>query len=827
MKDRRANVSGAAVAASNSESRRIIGHASLSLAFLVIYILLDRPDVIFISAKGLTAWYPPAGLAMALLLGVSPWYAPLVWLSSVVAGRLIYDQHILSWSGTLGGICTASLYAGGAYILRRRYQIDIGMKRQRDVLLYVFVTLLAALAAAVINVGCLVADHTISLGQYGHSAFMWFTGDAVALVGVAPFLLLRVIPWVRARLSRQRSTTAQMALAPDAEESLSALMILETVAQMTSIVLVLWVMFGHFFGPWQLFYLAFLPILWIAMRQGVGQAISGILAFNFGVVVALDLTSPSSDLLSRIGLLMLVVSATGLIVGSSVSERHRVGRELSARSTFLNALIENSPLGIVVLDRGGCVQLCNDAFEALFRFRREELVGRELDSLFSPPAGALEANELTALVASGRKTQKSLRRMRKDGSLIDVELNAVPLFVGRRLQGSFGIYKDISEQSRAAEETKRNAESLNQLVGELQLRTNQMTQLNEMSGLLQSCANADEAYAVVGQFGRRLFPVATAGALFTFKPSRSTLEAAAHWGHAFVSEAVFPPSACWGLRRGQANWSEHPGDSVICPHLRNTVAASYLCVPMVAQGDAFGILHLQYDRSESTRGSEVFETLQESQKRLAVSVAAQIALSLASLRMRETLRDQSIRDPLTGLFNRRFLEESLVRELEVARRGGRSLSVALIDLDHFKNVNDSFGHDGGDGVLRSMADLFRTHFRSSDIVCRYGGEEFAVVLLDSTAREAAIRANELRAAAKKLMLRHEDRLIDSVTLSVGIAGFPGNGATAEELLRVADLYLYESKRKGRDLVTISDSHTPQTGSEGPSADSPTKLSTKQ
>jgi GGDEF domain-containing protein len=138
------------------------------------------------------------------------------------------------------------------------------------------------------------------------------------------------------------------------------------------------------------------------------------------------------------------------------------------------------------------------------------------------------------------------------------------------------------------------------------------------------------------------------------------------------------------------------------------VPASYLCVPLVAQGGAVGILHLQHDRSESTRGSEVFETLQESQKRLALSVAAQIALSLASLRMRETLGDQSIRDSLTGLFNRRFLEESLAREPEGARRGGQSLSVALIDLDHFKNVNDNFGHDAGDEVLRSMADLFRT-----------------------------------------------------------------------------------------------------------------------
>ena len=715
--------------------------------------------------------------------------------------------------GTLGALCTAGVYALAAYTLRARFRMDLGMKRQRDVLRYLCVTLLAAVTVAAVNVACLVADRAISRGQYRHAALMWFTGDAVALVGIAPFLLIYVVPWVRLRLSREGGVTdPRTALSLQTDELASILSIAEAFAQAGSIVLVLWIMFGRVFGPWQLFYLAFLPILWIAMRQGIGQAVNGILAFNFGVVVALDLIPVSLDLLTRVGLLMLAVSATGLIVGSAVSERHLVGRELSARSSFLNALIENSPLGIVVLDQDGRVQLCNDAFENLFLFSRQELVGRDLDSLFSPPDGTREANELTAQVASGRRTQRSVRRMRKDGSLIDVELNAVPLVLGKRVQGSFGIYKDISEQNRAAEEMKRNADSLNGLVGELQLRTNQMTQLNEMSGLLQSCASTDEAYAVVGQFARRLFPVATAGALFVFKSSRCTLEAAARWGQECVSEPLFPPTACWGLRRGQASWSEHPGDSVICPHLKDAVAASYLCVPMVAQGDAVGILHLQYDRSESTRGSEVFETLQESQKRLAISVAAQIALSLASLRMRETLQEQSIRDPLTGLYNRRFLEESLTRELQGARRGAGSLSVALIDLDHFKNFNDNFGHEVGDEVLRSMADLFRTHFRSNDIVCRYGGEEFAAVLPGSAAKEAAKRANELRARAKKLVLRHEDRLIDPVTLSIGIAAFPENGATAEELLRTADTYLYQSKREGRDLVTTSDSHKPYVGS---------------
>ncbi len=320
--------------------------------------------------------------------------------------------------------------------------------------------------------------------------------------------------------------------------------IAETLGQAATIVLVLWIILGRPLGSLQFFYLSFLPILWIAMRQGVSQVVNGILMFRCGIVVALHLIPTSPELLMRLALPMLVLSATGLIVGSAVSEGRAVGRELSARSTFLNALIENNPLGIVVLGP-----------------RRT-----------SPTVQRCLA-ELTSLVVSGHTTQKCVRRMRKDGSVIDVELNAVPLLVGRRVQGSFAIYKDVSEQVRTTEEVKRKAESLNAAVGKLQLRTSQMTLLNEMSALLQSRA------------------------VFILKPSEATVELAAKWAEACVSEHVFPMSSCWGLRRQQPNWSEYPGDSVICSHLKNAVAASYLCVPVMVR-DTMGRLHIQLFSNE-------------------------------------------------------------------------------------------------------------------------------------------------------------------------------------------------------------------------------------
>jgi diguanylate cyclase (GGDEF)-like protein len=223
---------------------------------------------------------------------------------------------------------------------------------------------------------------------------------------------------------------------------------------------------------------------------------------------------------------------------------------------------------------------------------------------------------------------------------------------------------------------------------------------------------------------------------------------------------------------------------------------------MVAHGETLGVLHLRYDLG-ADGNPEADQKTRESQKRLAVAVASQIAVSLANLRLRETLRDQSIRDPLTGLFNRRFMQECLDKELQRARRKQRSLSLIFIDLDHFKRFNDVFGHDAGDSVLQSMADIFRTHFRAEDLICRYGGEEFAIILPESSTEDAFKRAEALRLATKGLKLVHRGVLLDPITLSVGVAGFPDHGQSAQELLDSADKSLYRSKADGRDRVTLA------------------------
>jgi diguanylate cyclase (GGDEF)-like protein/PAS domain S-box-containing protein len=782
----------------------MVRHAALSVCFVALYVLLTRSDILMETQLGFTLWYPATGLSLALMLGISPWYVLLVCLADTTSGALIYHQPLASWSETVAPIAVAGTYAAASIVLRGPLRIDTGLNHRRDVVRYVFVTLTAAILATTIGVGCLVADHTIPWNQFWSAAFSWFSGDSIALVAVAPFLLIHVLPWVRRELSP--SPINSIAAGASSEKTLPRISLgpfVEAVGQGISILVLLWVMFGHPLGRLRLFYLSFIPIIWIAMRHGIKRVVTGLLALNFGIIVALRLFPQEPAVLPTVGMLMLVVSFTGLLVGSAVSERHRMGRELRKQTDYLNSLIENTPLGIVVLDKDGRVELCNDAFERLFQFGRKDLIGNELDSLISPIDATLRAREFTAQLASGQPVHVSTRGLRKDGKLIDVELNAVSLLQDGEVRGAYAIYKDISDQVRAAEQAEEHAASLHRLVEELRLQTSQMALLSEMGDLLQCCATTEEAYSVVAQSVKKLFSAPISGMLCAFKSSRNALESVTIWGESHSSEAVFAPEVCWALRLGHPHWSGDPSQGISCAHIKDAAKATHLCVPMVAQGDTVGILCLEFPNAEQAQTKVAADASQESQQRLATTVAAQVALSLASLRLRETLRDQSIRDPLTGLFNRRFMQESLDRELQRAKRKKRPLAVVFIDLDHFKRFNDTFGHAAGDLILRTMGELFLRHFRGDDVVCRYGGEEFAIILPESSAKDAAKRANLLRIEASKISMRQLGQVLDRVTLSIGVAAFPEHGSTTEQILRMADQCLYQSKAEGRDRVTVA------------------------
>jgi diguanylate cyclase (GGDEF)-like protein len=341
-------------------------------------------------------------------------------------------------------------------------------------------------------------------------------------------------------------------------------------------------------------------------------------------------------------------------------------------------------------------------------------------------------------------------------------------------------------------------------LAELRERNQEVTFLSQMSSFLQTCASSEEACTAIARFGPQLFPH-EAGTIFMFHASRNYLELAASWGGANTHEDMFPPADCWALRRGRLHTVGEQDHAIVCAHVarHGQHTEPYICAPMMAQGETLGLLYLK-TRPAAAGG---ITELTEAKEQLATAVAEQIALALSNLKLRETLRQQSVRDPLTGLYNRRFLEETLDRELARLERKNLPLSLIMIDVDNFKNFNDTFGHEAGDAVLRDLGGVLQRHVRGGDIACRYGGEEFTIVLPEASLEIGRQRAEMLREAARELRLVHDGKSLGAVTLSLGVACFPEHGRRREHLLQVADAALYEAKNGGRNRVVVSNVKT--------------------
>lgn len=361
-------------------------------------------------------------------------------------------------------------------------------------------------------------------------------------------------------------------------------------------------------------------------------------------------------------------------------------------------------------------------------------------------------------------------------------------------QQILGTAQDITERKQAEVKLQQANEQLIIKVKELELRNNEITLLSEMSDLLQTCLSWEEVSTVIAQFAPLLFPN-NSGAVFAISNSRNLVEALSSWGGLVTSNVLFSTTECLALRRGQPHLVEDTSNGLVCKHLKLcSLPHAYFCIPMVAQGETMGVLYLSFANKAD---------LTKAKQHLAVTVARQISLSMANLKLHETLQQQRIRDSLTGLYNRRYLEESLERELHRARQTQQFLGVCMIDVDHFKHFNDTFGHEAGDAVLRELGVFLTTNLRGSDIACRYGGEELTVIFPEANLEETRLRAEYLREGVKHLRIEHRRQILGAITISLGVACFPQHGSTGEAIIRVADTALYRAKREGRNRVVVA------------------------
>jgi diguanylate cyclase (GGDEF)-like protein len=341
----------------------------------------------------------------------------------------------------------------------------------------------------------------------------------------------------------------------------------------------------------------------------------------------------------------------------------------------------------------------------------------------------------------------------------------------------------------------RDEEAIKERLAE---RVKELDLLNRMGELFQACLTLEEAYAVIGRLAPPLFP-AEAGAVLALNATRNAIEVVAMWGAGPVDGSAFTPEACWAMRNGRPHVVDDTRAGVLCDHLPSPPPPAYVCTPLTAQGSSLGVLYV----ASAPRGPEGSTFLNHGKVRLADTVAAQLGLGLSNVQLREILRSQSIHDPLTGLFNRRYMTETLERELHRARRIGNPLAVLMVDVDGFKQQNDAFGHDAGDAILVELATLLQRSLRKEDVACRYGGEEFVLVLPDAAMDNAARRAEQLRDAVRRMRVPHRDMVLGPITVSIGVAAFPDHGSDGPSLIKSVDTALYEAKQAGRDRVTVA------------------------
>ena len=345
--------------------------------------------------------------------------------------------------------------------------------------------------------------------------------------------------------------------------------------------------------------------------------------------------------------------------------------------------------------------------------------------------------------------------------------------------------RDAIHSANAARETANDAKEAANASRE------KVTRLFQMTDMLQSASDHHDANAVLRATAIDLIP-GFGGALYVFNSSRDRLALSTSWNREGRPELpdTIGLQQCWSLKRGKPHVNVPGTHKLSCEHFSGEDCV--LEIPMMARGEILGLLQLSAPGED---GEERLAGVLD----LGSALADAMSLALANIALRDKLRGQALRDPLTGLYNRRYMEDTLQRVVRLAEREHKEVAVIMIDLDHFKRLNDSYGHAKGDAVLRDTASVLLNQLRETDVACRYGGEELIVVMPNCGLEAALVKAERLRVSIEALSEPNGAQ----VSASMGVAAIPETSIAAKDLLAAADAALYEAKQAGRNRVAAA------------------------
>ena len=453
--------------------------------------------------------------------------------------------------------------------------------------------------------------------------------------------------------------------------------------------------------------------------------------------------------------------------------------DIQLRSTFTSLI--NFADALIVLDTDNSIRFMNPAAESLLQADATPMIGRQ----FPYP------------VTKKKKTELSIPA--SHNSVVIVEM----LTVDTEWEGQGALLvslRDVSERNRAEESLHKSNQQLKHMVVKLKRREEELTTIGKMAEFFQVCTTEKEILRIISENMESLFPVES-GTVYLLNNEKKTLSNVYSWGGGSLSSDMFKVNECWALKKGQI-YELRAGESTLyCGHNKSTDTQShdFLCIPIATSHRQLGLLYLQF--SLPAAGREEQRTGIEPLLELGRTVAEHIALTLSNVRMQEKLKEMAIQDHLTGLYNRRYMQENLEREIHLAARNKKPIGLILIDIDHFKSINDEYGHSAGDQVLKTLAELLSSNVRKGDICCRYGGEEFLFVLQNSSYADTFALAESLRKQVKKMDIIYDNQHIGNLTISLGVAVYPEQANTYAALIKAADSAMYRAKHKGRDHVS--------------------------
>lgn len=451
---------------------------------------------------------------------------------------------------------------------------------------------------------------------------------------------------------------------------------------------------------------------------------------------------------------------------------------------------------IVLFDPTGMISYASPSFKHALGYEPEELLGANVFSFIHPDDVEMVRSYIYPRLLKGDDLERIDYRARcKDSSYIWLETGAQPIYnANGSVENLVASSRDVTERKKTEHELQSAQIQLAHRIAELEIRTQELNLLTEMTNMLQICASTSEAISVIAQYANDLFP-GVGGVLYTQTADENVMKGGAFWGN-YTGEPEINHKDCWGLRRGRIHTTQDSQSNLYCRHMGFPQPSSSICVPVMSSGQAIGLLSLQTPLDAPT--------LTVAQQKLAAATAEQIGLALSNLNLRQNLREMAIRDSLTGLYNRHFLEETLETELNRAQRSGKSIGLIMLDLDHFKELNSVYGHPNVDQMLREFGAMLKRSIRSGDIACRYGGDEFLLILPETSIAIAQQRAEQIRIQVKGLVIQGDNLEPRNASASIGVACWPQHGKTSLRLLNIVDAALFKAKQGGGDQVVLAE-----------------------